>query len=587
MNKQKRQVGSKEKDPEADLLLEGGRVLNVYSGEVLKSNVVVRGEKIWYAGPRCDSFGKKTLQLDVSRKVLVPGYVEPHCHPWNVYNPVSLGEEFCRLGTTTLVCDNLIFYMMMGAERFEAFMAAFSEMPVKFFWFMRLVPQTSLEQEDTLFSAANLKRLLRNPLTLSIGEITRWQELIKGNPKIERMIRMARGLGKRVDGHTAGAKYENLSIISRAGVESCHESITVEEVLERLRLGFHVLLRESSLRQDLRSLVKGVRENPLSLRRIMLTTDGSSPAFHVDTGMTDYLLRTVMEEGIDPVEAYRMVTLNPAVYFGLEDRFGGIAPGRDADILVLEDLHKPTPELVISKGRVVSEKGTLLSPFPAFDWKRFSGAPGKETEWRAMKDFFEIPVKGRGEKQKLFFPVIRLINPVITRIERVEFPVRNRLVDLSDADGFCRVAALDRRGRWVANGILKGYADRIEGIASTFNTAMEILVIGQNPMAMASAVNRVLRMRGGIAAVERGDVVFEFPLPIGGMMSERSLEEVAKKETALKEFLSSRGYPFHDPLYTFIFLPNDFLPEVRINHKGVVDIKKDEVLWPARRLPTG
>ena len=577
---------SKQKDQEADLLLEGGRVLNVYSGELLESNVAVSGERIWYVGPRSDSIGEKTLRLNVSHKVLVPGYIEPHCHPWNIYNPVSLGEEFCRLGTTTLVCDNLIFYMMMGVERFEAFMAAFSKMPVKFFWFMRLVPQTPLEQEDTLFSAANLKRLLRNPLILSIGEITRWQELIKGNPKIQEMIRMARKLGKRVDGHTAGAKYENLSIISRAGVDSCHESITAEEVHERLRLGLHVLLRESSLRQDLRGLLKGVGKNPLSLRRVMLTTDGSSPAFQLKSGMTDHLVRIAMEEGIDPVEAYRMVTLNPAAYFGLEHRLGGIAPGRDADILVLRDLHDPTPELVISKGRIVSEKGALLSPFPEMDWNRYSSAPERERNWRASKDFFEIPFKGKVEGRRVSFPVIRLITTVITRIKRAEFPVRGCLVDVSAVDGFCRVALLDRRGRWIANGVLEGYADRIEGIASTFNTAMEILVIGQNPNAMASAVNRVVRMGGGIAAMEKGEVVFELPLPIGGMMSEKSLKEVAKREAALKEFLSSRGYPFHDPLYTFIFLPNDFLPEVRITRKGVVDIKKDEVLWPARRLPT-
>ena len=131
-----------------------------------------------------------------------------------------------------------------------------------------------------------------------------------------------------------------------------------------------------------------------------------------------------------------------------------------------------------------------------------------------------------------------------------------------------------------------GYADRIEGIASTFNTALEILVIGQNPESMAVAVNRVMDMGGGIAAVEGEKVAFELPLPIGGMMSDRPLKELAGKEVALKEFLSSRGYPFHDPLYTFIFLPNDFLPEVRINRKGVVNIKKDEVRWPARRMPS-
>ena len=182
--------------------------------------------------------------------------------------------------------------------------------------------------------------------------------------------------------------------------------------------------------------------------------------------------------------------------------------------------------------------------------------------------------------------MIKLITTVITRVNRVEFPVCGGLVDVSAVTGFCRVATMDRCGKWIANGIIEGYADRIEGIASTFNTALEIVVIGQNPNAMAAAVNRVLAIGGGIAAVEEGEVAFEFPLPIGGMMSERPMKELAEKEAEFKKFLSQRGYPFHDPLYTFIFLPNDFLPEVRINRKGVVDIKKGEVLWPARKLPS-
>jgi adenine deaminase len=243
----------------------------------------------------------------------------------------------------------------------------------------------------------------------------------------------------------------------------------------------------------------------------MLTTDGSSPAFHLETGMTDHLLRMALDEGIDPVEAYRMLTLNPAAYFGLEDRLGGLAPGRDADVLALNDLHDPTPELVISKGRIVSEKGVLLCPFPEPDWVRFSSTQERESKWRARKAFFEIPLKGMAEGQKLSFPVIRLISTVITRIKRVEFTARRGFIDVPAVDGFCRVAALDRRGKWVANGILEGYADHIEGNASTFNTALEILVIGQNPSAMASAVNRVLRMGGGIAATEKGEVVFDFP----------------------------------------------------------------------------
>ena len=580
-----KQQGNLKESPEADLFLQGGEVLNVYTGEILKSNVAVGDGSILYVGPRSGSLGERTVRLDMARKVLVPGYVEPHCHPWLIYTPLSFGEEACRLGTTTLVCDNLIFYMLMGPDRFEAFMEAFRDMPVKFFWFIRLVAQTPMEEEETLFSTENLERLLQSPFVLSIGEITRWQEVVRGNGNILELIQFARQLGKRVDGHTAGAKYENLAAISRAGVESCHESINAEEALERMRLGFHVMLRESSLRQDLRTLLKGIRETPLSTLRVMLTTDGSTPAFQLASGMTDHLIRITIEEGIDPVEAYRMATLNPARYFGLEHRIGGIAPGRDADILVLSDLDHPTPEMVISKGRIVAEKGALLRSFPKMDWNRFIPGAGRiECLWRAKADFFSIPIDGNADGRTVDFPVIKLISSVITRMEKVAFPVRHGCLDVSARKGFSRVATLNRHGRWVANGILQGYADRLEGIAATLNTATEIVVIGRSPDAMASAVNRVLEMGGGIAAVEAGEIAFELPLPLGGMMSKRPLKELAEKDSAFQKFLSTRGFPFHDPLYTFIFLPNDFLPEVRINSRGVVNIKNDEVLWPARML---
>jgi adenine deaminase len=294
-----------------------------------------------------------------------------------------------------------------------------------------------------------------------------------------------------------------------------------------------------------------------------------------------------MEEGIDPVEAYRMATLNPATYFGLEDRLGGIAPGRDADILVLSDIHHPTPEMVVSKGRLVAEKGTLNESFPDMDLKRFFSTPAAriENDWAAKPDFFEIPCKEE-RVHSVRFPVIRLTNPVITRVEPVEFPVRGGCVDVSARDGVCWVSTLSRQGKWVANGIIQGYADRVDGIASTFNTAMEIVTMGRSPEAMAFAVNRALEIGGGIVAVEEGRVAFEFSLPLGGMMSERPLRELAEMDATLNEFLSKRGYPFHDPLYTFIFLPNDFLPEVRINRRGVVDIRRNEILWPARTLRT-
>jgi len=565
----------------ADIFLTGGIVLNVYSGELLKMNVAINGKRIWYVGPSSDMVSEDTQVLDVGNRVLVPGYIDPHFHPWFIYNPISFGEEACRLGTTTLFCDNLIFYMLMGVDLFEAFMDAFSKMPIKFFWFCRAVPQTPMATEDELFSIKNLERLLKNPLVQSLGEITRWQDLLKGNPKIMEMIKRTKKLSKRVDGHTAGAKYEQLSILSRLGVESCHESINAEEAIERLRLGFYVILRESSLRRDLADLLRIVRENKVLSDRIMLTTDASSPSFYQEFGSTNHVLEIAIKEGIDPIVAYRMVTINPAVYFGMDNYIGGIAPGRYADILVLKDLLHPTPEKVISKGRITAKNGSLIEPFPRLNWEIFfPPASFSRRNWSAKNHFFEI----RSSRKRLMFPTIKLINPVITRTEWVEFGTKDGLLCLNEKDEFCYLALINRDGEWVTNGIIKGFGDSIEGIASSFNTAAEILAIGRNPKAMGMAVNRVLEMKGGIVAVENGQIPYEFPLPLGGLMSDAPMKQVAQRDRELKEFLSSKGHPFHDPLYTLIFLPNDFLPDVRINYQGVVDIRKNEVLWPRRDL---
>lgn len=565
----------------ADVLLSGGTVLNVYSGELVKTDVALRGEKIWYVGPLGDTVGQNTTVINVEGRVLVPGYMDPHMHPWNLYNPRTFGMEACRLGTTTLVCDNLVFFILMSLPSFERLMETFRQMPTRFFWFCRAMPQTPMANEGEIFSLRNLRRLLKNPSVQSLGEITRWQELVTGNPRLSSVIRMTKGLRKRVDGHTAGAKYENLNDIARAGVESCHESITCEEVLERLRLGFYVMLRESSLRQDLRELLRAVVEKNVLTDRIMLTTDCSSPSFYEEFGVTDNLVRIAIKAGVDPVTAYRMVTINPAVYFGMDHQIGAIAPGRFADILVLKDLLHPTPEKVIAGGRLVAEKGEILESFPQVRWEDFFPPASRfDGSWRASEHFFTIPCEGT----RVSFPVIRLVSCVITRREETEFLTRDGFLDFRGREGICLLSLLDWGGAWVSNGLLAGFADRVEGLASSFNTATQVLAIGQNPAAMRQAVNRVLEIGGGIVAFEGGKVAYELRLPLGGMMSDAPMTELAQKDREIRAFLSARGFPFHDPLYTLIFLPNDFLPEVRLNRNGVVDIRNGVTLWPRREL---
>ena len=572
-------LSKKPLDSHKVLFLKGGTVLNVYSGEILEMNVITCGDRIWAVTPS----GEKPMGaavLDVTGKVLVPGYVEPHFHPWFLYNPVTIGEEACRLGTTTLFCDNLIFYMLKGVEVFEGMMEAFSKMPIKYYWFCRAVPQTPMVGEEVLFSVKNLKRLLENPHVQSLGEITRWPAIIEGNPDIVKKIALAKHLRKRVDGHTAGARFEQLVALAREGIDSCHEATTAEEALDRLRLGFYVMLRESSLRRDLKELLKIITENRVLTNRLMLTSDSSTPSFYREFGFTDHLLRLAMEKGIDPISAYRMVTLNPATYFGMDGMIGGIAPGRSADILVLKDLHHPSPEMVISRGRVVAENGSLTVSFPRVKWHQFFPPEiFPEGDRETKSNWFEM----RSSQKTVQVPVIKLINPVITRVEWVEFETPQGFVDVNGKVGLSLCALLDRERRWITNGIIDGFGE-VDGLASSFNTAAEILVIGRNPDAMRMAVDRVLRIKGGVVVVENGEIVYEFPLPIGGIGSDRPITEIAEMDRTFLKFLAKRGYAFHDPFYTLVFLPNDFLPQVRITYRGVIDIKKNEILWPRRDL---
>jgi len=313
----------------------------------------------------------------------------------------------------------------------------------------------------------------------------------------------------------------------------------------------------------------------------MLTTDSSTPAFYDQLGINDNVIKIAIKEGIDPVAAYRMATINPAVYFGLDHDIGGIAPGRYGDILVLEDILNPVPETVISKGKIVVENGKLNKPFPQVNWPHFFPESSfVKKPWTADENLFRIP----SNDKNVNFPVIKLINTVITSTEWTEFKTKNGFVDLDGNSDLCLVSLINTDGRWVTNGVLKGFGANVEALASSFNTAAQILVIGQKPDAMRAAVNRVLEIKGGIVIFEEGRIAYELPLPLGGIMSEKPMRNIAAKDIEFQKFLAVRGYPFHDPLYTLIFLPNDFLPDVRVNYKGIIDIKRNKTLWPRRDL---
>jgi adenine deaminase len=555
----------------ADLYLRGATLLNVYTGELYPANVATRGERIAYVGLGQDMVRRRTRVLDVTGRILTPGYIDPHVHPAHLITPSSLARHVLPLGTTTVFADTLQFWELGGLAAFRAVADALAPSPLKFYWMIRPHAQSRSRDEGRRFRPADLARALAHPRAIALGEVTRWPDAWGGRLDLLRRLELARARGRRVEGHTAGAAGEKIAAIAAAGFTSDHEPITAGEVLERARQGIAVMLRESSLRPDLVGLLDALKAAPALAGRAMLTTDGSMPAFIRDHGFVDHLIRVALERGVAPLEAYRMASLNAATYFGLDTEVGGIAPGRWADLCVLRDLGEPRPETVIARGRVAAQEGRLLARVPEPAWRRlFTSDEARLTVgWRARPEDFVLPARAR-------YPVIRLVSAVITRLEE-------RALEAGDL----HAALLDRGGRWVAPGVVAGFADRLDGLAATISTDLNILVLGRRFDAMVRAVNRLLDLRGGIVLVEGARVAYELPLPLGGVMTRGSLLDAAGWEDGLRRALVERGYPHHEPLFTLFFLSADFLPAARLTLRGVWDVKRARVRLPARRRCRG
>lgn len=550
----------------ADLYVRGGTLLNVYTGELYPAGVAVKGERIAYVGPRADMVGSRTRVLEAAGRVLVPGYIDPHVHPANLATPSALARHVLPLGTTTMFADTLQFWELGGFRAVRSVAEGLARSPLKFYWMIRVHGQSRTVDEPRRFPLRDIARALEQPWAAAVGEVTRWPDVHAGAPALLARLDLAHRRGLRVEGHTAGAAGEKIAALAAGGLTSDHEPITAREVLERARHGLAVMLRESSLRPDLVGLLDALKEAPGLGSRLMLTADGSMPAFVRDHGFVDNLIRIALERGVPPVDAYRMATLNPAVYYGRDGDIGGIAPGRYADLCLLSDLTQPRPEAVVARGVMAAAEGRLLARIPEPPWGRVftSAAARLAVSWRARPEDFALPPRPR-------YPVMRLVSAVISRLE--ERPL---------AEGDLLAALLDRGGRWTAPGVVAGFGEGVDGLAATTTTDFNILALGRRPEAMARAVNRLLALRGGVVLVEGDRVAAELPLPLGGVMSRAPLVAVAGAEDALRAALAARGHTFHDPMFTLLFMAADFLPAVRLTPRGVWDVKRQRVLLPSR-----
>jgi adenine deaminase len=549
---------------EADLVIAGGLVGNVYTGEWLPQNIALYDGVIVglgdYSGPR----------LEVPGRYLVPGFIDGHLHlESSMLTPRELARALVPLGTTSIVADPHEIANVWGTRGLDYLLAASEGLPLDIFFMLpSCIPASSLSTSGAKLSAADLLPYGAHPRVLGLAEVMNFPGTVAGDTHIlEKIALYPRG---PVDGHAPLLSGKALNAYRLAGVGSDHECTELSEAQEKLRLGFTLMIREGSLAKNLVDLLPAV--TPAILGRFLLVTDDCHPEDLIKRGHLDHLLRLAVSQGLDPLAAITMITLNPSNYFAIRDR-GAIAPGMAGDLVALQDLQEFRVEKVWKKGRLVAEDGRLLSEvelpyYPApFAPLQASSLDTKALSPQVTGDLVKVIglIPGQLLTEKLVLPTPARDGRLGTDVER----------DL------LKIAVVERHHRSgrVGLGLVKGFGIKKGALASTVaHDSHNLVLIGVCEEDIIAAANHLVKLGGGLAVVSEGQVLADLPLPVAGLLSPASLEEVAQAHGRLKDAYRSLGGILDDPFMTLAFLSLEVIPALKLTDLGLVDVNRFQVV---------
>ena len=545
----------------ADLVLRGGRVLSVFTGELLEADVAVAGEHVAGIG---HYEGRQVV--DVAGLILLPGFVDAHMH---LESTKLMVDEFARAvlpaGTTTVVLDPHEIANVFGIEGVRALLASAGEMPLDYYVMVpSCVPASPFESSAYTVGAEDIGRFLAGePRALGLAELMDFPGVVREDPEVLRKIRAAHAAGGHIDGHAPRLSGAELNAYLAAGVGSDHECTTYEEALEKRRLGMQIMIREGSATRDVEALI------PLVIRygptNCMLCTDDREPHDLLGAGHMNDAVRKAVALGCAPADAVAMATLHAARWHRLWEH-GAIAPGYLADIQAVEDLERFRPVRVWKRGRLVAADGVALN------------VP-KATAPAWMRGSVHIPALGPEDFRARARGRVRVIGVepggIVTRNLVWEQPWQGAWMQADPSRDLAKVAVVERHrgtGR-IGLGLVTGFGLQRGALASTHaHDAHNLVVVGTDDADMAAAANRLAEIGGGQVAVVGGRVVAEVPCPIGGLLSDRPVEEVAAAVRALEEAAREQlGATLPAPVMTMSFLALSVIPELRISDLGLVD----------------
>ncbi|MGD0953998.1 MAG: adenine deaminase [Methanotrichaceae archaeon] len=554
---------------EVDLLLEGAEIVNTLSGELHRADVAVHKGRVvgfdCYSAREC---------IDLSGFVLSPGFIDGHVH---IESSMVTVPEYARAvvpkGTTSVIIDPHEIANVLGIDGIMYMLESSRRVPLNVYVMLpSCVPTTMMETSGAVLDAESLSELMDDKRVLGLAEVMNYPGVIFRDPEVLKKIRLAGN--KRVDGHAPQLSGRDLTAYIAAGIKSDHECTTLEEASGKLRQGMHIMIREGSAARNLLELLPLV--TPRNARQFLFVSDDRHPADILREGHIDFMIRTAIKHGLDPILTLQIASLNAAAYFGLKD-LGAIAPGYRADIAVLDDLESLNVMKVIKDGKLVAEDGDLTARLES------TPAPKDTTMRTGPLDVGSFRI--RSERIRSEPSPVRVIgiipDQIITKSLAIK-PKTSKGLVVGDLDKDVLKMAVVERHMATGNvglGLVKGFGLKSGAIAtSVAHDSHNIVVVGVTDEEMLDAVLKVKMMGGGLAVIKDGRIKASLPLPVAGLLSEMYMRDVAEGIDDCIDAAHDLGCQLKDPFMTLSFLCLPVIPELKLTDKGLVDVAKFQLV---------
>jgi adenine deaminase len=566
----------------ADLVIRNGRWVNVYSGEIIPhTDIAVKAGRFAFVGPDAShTIGENTKVVDAGGRYLVPGLCDAHMH---VESGLVTVTEFARAvvphGTTSMFIDPHEIGNVLGLPGVKLMHDEAMSLPIGVFVQMpSCVPSApGLETAGAELGPEDVRQAMEWPNIIGLGEVMNFPGVIANDPKMVGEIAATVVAGKTVGGHYASRDLETpFHAYAAAGPADEHEGTRLEDAIARVRQGMRAMLRLGSAWYDVAAQIKAVTELGLDPRNFILCTDDSLAATIVYDGHMNRVVRHAIAQGLKPITAIQMASLNTAQHFGLERELGSIAPGRRADLIVTRDLASLPIELVIAQGRELARDGKLTTDIPAYSYPDFARNTVRLKRPLVAHDFDIKAPSGATDVRARVIGVIE--NQAPTRALERTLKVKNGLVEMDLGQDVCQVALVERHRATgtVVNGFVSGFGyDKPCAMASTVaHDCHQMIVVGTSKTDMAQAANRLGEVGGGIVVISQGRELALVGLPIAGLMSDERAEIVAAKAKQMVDAMRACGCRLNNAYMQHSFLALAVIPELRVSDKGLVDVSR-------------